>query len=113
MKDELKIKISKDYYKMPMGRYYPKDGDYTGDKFRKDFLEPNFDEYKKIIIDLDDLYACPSSFREEAFAGLVRALKIKPQDVLDKLVFETIDFPDLINIIHDEIKNAYNKQKLF
>lgn len=107
MKKEIIIKIAKDYHKMPMGRYYPKDGDWTGDKFRKNFLENNFDKYEKIIIDLDDLYACPSSFREEAFGGLARDKGIK--EVLNKLEFRTEDFPTLIETIKVEIMEVKNQ----
>ena len=46
-------------------------------------IEPIFEEYDKIIIDLDDLYGCPSSFREEAFGGLAR--KFGKSAVLSKL----------------------------
>lgn len=103
-----RIKISEVYHKMPMGRYFPNDGDWTGDKFRKEHLEPIFDTYDKIIIDLDDLYGCPSSFREEAFGGLARDYGINK--VLDKLEFVTTDFPNLIDTIKEDIKDA-NKKK--
>lgn len=106
MKEEIVLKISEIYHKMPMGRNYPEDGDWTGDRFRKEFLEPIFDKYQKIIIDLDDLYGCPSSFREEAFGGLARIYGI--QEVLDKLEFRTSDFPNLIKAIREEINDAKN-----
>ena len=108
MKKEITLKISEIYHKMPMGRYYPEDGDWTGDKFRKEFIEPIFNEYEKIIIDLDDLYGCPSSFREEAFGGLARIYGI--QEVLDKLEFRTSDFPNLIKSIREEINDAKNNK---
>lgn len=104
MEKEIKIKIADVYHKMPMGRYYPTDGDWTGDRFRQQYLSPIFDNYEKIIIDLDDLYGCPSSFREEAFAGLAREKGI--DEVLDKLEFSTIDFPFLIDKIKGEIRKA-------
>ena len=108
---DITIKISKNFHKMPMGRYYPKDGDYTGDKFRWDWLEPNFEKYDKLIIDLDDLYGCPSSFREEAFGGLARIYGIN--EVLEKLEFVTTDFPELIDVIKNDILEAKKKEKLF
>ncbi len=97
------IKVS-DFSQTPKGRFYPKDGLYTGDKFRKDYLEKDFDEYDKIIVDLDDLYGCPSSFREEAFGGLARIYPIK--DVLKKLEFICTDEPPLIDEIHSDILEA-------
>jgi hypothetical protein len=102
--NELIINIKENFYPMPMGRYHPKDGDYTGELFRKTWLEPNFDKYDKLIIELDDLVGCPSSFREEAFGGLARIFGIK--EVLKKLEFRTIDFSHLLPIIRQDILDA-------
>lgn len=66
---EITIKISKDFSSKVKGRYHPQDGNFTGQKFRDTFLVPNFNKYDKLIIDLDDSYGYPSSFREEAFGG--------------------------------------------
>ena len=108
---QITIKIATVFHKMPMGRYYPKDGEYTGDRFRKECLEPNFNKYDKLIIDLDDLYGCPSSFREEAFGGLARIFGI--QEVLEKVEFKTTDFPELIEVIKNDILDAKNKNPIF
>ncbi len=107
------IKVSK-FSNTPKGRYYKTDtykgdGEYTGQLFRETYLEPIFDEFDKIVINLDDLYGCPSSFREEAFGGLVRVLDVDPQVVLDKLEFIATNRPPLIDIIKKDIMNAQNK----
>ncbi|MCT7551959.1 STAS-like domain-containing protein [Aliarcobacter butzleri] len=98
------IKISTEYSKTVKGRYHPKDGKYTGQRFREEFIEPIFEEYDKIIIDLDDLYGCPSSFREEAFGGLAR--KFGKSAVLSKLEFICTDEPPLIDLILKDIKDV-------
>lgn len=103
----LTLKVA-DFSKMPMGRNHPDDGDFTGQRYREEYLEPIFLNYKKIIIDLDDLYACPSSFREEAFGGLARKYGIN--EVLQKLEFISDDFPELIIKIQREIKESKNKK---
>lgn len=102
------IKISNEYSKTVKGRYHPKDGKYTGQRFREEFLQPIFNDYDKIIIDLDDLYGYPSSFREEAFGGLARLFP--ENDVLAKLEFICNDEPPLINQIKQDIIDA-RKQK--
>lgn len=100
------IKISKDFSPTPKGREHPKDGQFTGQRFREEFLEPYFFKVDKFVIDLDDLYGCPSSFREEAFGGLVRSLNVDPQTVLDKLDFIATNRPPLVDIIKKDILNA-------
>jgi len=103
-----KIKVSK-FSNTPKGRKHPDDGDYTGQLFRETYLEPIFYDYDKIVIDLDDLYGCPSSFREEAFGGLVRILNVNPQVVLDKLEFIATNRPPLIDIIKKDILHALDE----
>lgn len=67
------VKIAEDFSRVPAGRYHPKDGNRTGERFRneflKEFLKASDD---KITIDLDGVVGYPSSFLEEAFGGLVR-----------------------------------------
>lgn len=103
---EFTIKISDDFSPTPKGRVHPDDGPNTGQRFREEKLQPIWDKYEKIIIDLDDLYGCPSSFREEAFGGLVRKLQIEPNEVLDKLRFICSDEPPLIDEIINDIKGS-------
>ena len=105
--NEFKIKISKDFSLTPKGRSHPQDGKYTGELFRTEFLEPIFNKYDKIIIDLDGLYGCPSSFREEAFGGLARVFG--SNTVLSKLEFIAKDRPPLIDLIIMDIKKANDK----
>ncbi|MEM9522890.1 MAG: STAS-like domain-containing protein [Pseudomonadota bacterium] len=67
------VNIAEDFSKVPAGRYHPKDGNRTGERFRNEFLEKllraNDD---KITVNLDGAVGYPSSFLEEAFGGLVR-----------------------------------------
>jgi len=98
------IKISVDFSPTPKGRYHPKDGPNTGERFKDEFIVPIWSDYDKLKIDLDDLYGCPSSFREEAFGGLARKYGIK--EVLDKIDFICTDEPPLIDVIINDIKGA-------
>jgi len=98
------IKISTEFANTPKGRNHPADGPNTGQRFREELIEPFFNEYDKLIIDLDDLYGCPSSFREEAFGGLAR--KYGSKKVLDKLDFICTDEPPLIEVIIKDILHA-------
>jgi hypothetical protein len=67
----MNIRIATEFSRYPAGRYI-KDGPYSGELFRKKFLEPNLPMHEKITIDLDGTRGYGSSFLEEAFGGLVR-----------------------------------------
>jgi hypothetical protein len=97
------IKVS-EFSTKPKGRYHPKDGNHTGQLFRETFIEPYFNDYDKFIIDLDDLYGCPSSFREESFGGLARIFG--SATVLEKLEFICTDEPPLIDVILNDIADV-------
>lgn len=101
-----KIKISKDFSKTPKGREENAETPNSGQRFREELLQPIWEEYDEFIIDLDDLYGCPSSFREEAFGGLVREIPTTVEIVLNKLTFLCTDEPPLIDVIINNIKGA-------
>ena len=103
----LKIIISKDFSDTPGARFI-REGEYSGELFRKKFLEPKFKEAlsknEKLIIDLDGGYGYPTSFLEEAFGGLAREYNKK--DILDTLEFISQDEPSLIEEIKEYIEKA-------
>ncbi len=67
------ISIAEDFSKVPAGRYHPKDGNRTGQRFRDEFLEKLLrNGNERITVILDGVVGLPSSFLEEAFGGLVR-----------------------------------------
>jgi len=106
-KKSITIKVS-DFSKTPKGREKKLGKKHTGEEFRDTYLTPIFNEYDEIIVDLDNIYACPSSFREESFGGLARIFG--SDNVLAKLKFICTDQPPLIDMITDDIKKA-NKKK--
>ena len=110
-KKTITIKVS-DFTRTPKGRYITLEGKpprkHTGEEFRKEHLEPIFDDYDEIIINLDNIYGCPSSFREESFGGLARIYG--SNEVLAKLKFICTDQPPLIDMIKDDIKKANEKK---
>ncbi|WP_440804885.1 STAS-like domain-containing protein [Pseudomonas syringae] len=88
MKPEITIDVGKDFSDMPFGRD-DKDGDDNGYRFRKDILLKALTEYEHVIIDLSGVLSCPSSFSDEAFAGLVIYEKFTKEDVLRRISFIT------------------------
>ncbi len=97
----MRIKISTDFSRTPGARYIT-DGDFSGELFFKDILEP---KYKKLIegeileIDLDGTDGYATSFLDEAFGGLAREYDFK--NVWKKIKFISNEEPYLI----DEIKS--------
>ena len=72
------IRIAEDFSKYPMGRYFPKDGQFAGERFRNEFLKPSLEAVtrsgskEQVTVVLDGVRTFGSSFLEEAFGGLVR-----------------------------------------
>ncbi len=65
------IRLAADFSRYPAGRYV-KDGPYSGERFREEYLRPVLDKSEQVIIELDGTRGYGSSFLEEAFGGLVR-----------------------------------------
>ena len=83
------ISIAKDFSRYPAGRF-ESDGPYSGETFRKKYLELALRNHEKITIDLDGTRGYGSSFLEEAFGGLVRA-GFSPWEIKNLLSFKTSD----------------------
>lgn len=70
--------ISEDFSKFPAGRIKA-DGDFNGTRFRVEYLvsalHAAIADKTRLIVSLDGLKSCGSSFLEEAFGGLVRVEK--------------------------------------
>jgi hypothetical protein len=78
------ISIAEEYCKTPAGRYYS-DGNYTGERFRDEFLYPALTENDEVEINLDNTLGYGSSFLEEAFGGLIREKGMSIKELEKKL----------------------------
>ena len=65
------FQIGRDYSDAPAGRYR-KDGPFSGERFREDFLIPELLKEDVVNVDLSGVAGYGSSFLEEVFGGLVR-----------------------------------------
>lgn len=69
------LSIAEDFWPFPAGRVAT-DGPYNGEKFRKEHLLPALTAAERagavLVVRLDGLKSCGSSFLESAFGGLVR-----------------------------------------
>ena len=98
------IKVAQDFTRFPSGRF-KKNGDTSGEAFREKFLEPALKDGIEITVDLDGTIGYGSSFLEEAFGGLIRALRIKPEHLRNRLHLASSD-PSLIEEIESYIADA-------
>ena len=80
------INIGRDFSDVPMGRYHPTDGNFSGQRFRDEFLVPALQDGNNVVeVTIDDTEGFGSSFLEEAFGGLVRKHGFTIQDLEKRL----------------------------
>lgn len=111
--ESIKIKIATDFTTTP-GPRYEKEGDWSGELFRRNTLYPAFkkalDECKKLIVDLDGTAGYGTSFLEEAFGGLIREEKIKYEDIIKNLDIISFEEKYLIDDIKHYLEDASKKE---
>ncbi len=104
----IEINIARDFSETP-GARYKTDGDFSGQEFFENILEPKFLSIKetndKLIINLDNTAGYATSFLDEAFGGLAR--KYGKTKVLNKIDFISIEEPYLI----EEIKSYMDEKR--
>ena len=78
------IDVGRDFSPYPAGRFRT-DGKFSGEAFREKCLVPALKRGKTLRIELDSALAYGSSSLEEAFGGLVRVDKLRPEELKTKL----------------------------
>lgn len=97
------IRLAADFSRYPAGRYM-KDGPYSGERFREEYLRPVLDKSEQAVIELDGTRGYGSSFLEEAFGGLVRS-GYSVEKVKSTFEFQASD-SSLIDEIMDYIEHG-------
>lgn len=107
------ISIAKDFSRIP-GARFPKEGNYSGEEFRKNVLLPKLKEAiekkVKLQVVLDGTAGLGTSFLEEAFGGLIRIDNISYSDIQSTLVLVSEEDEDYIEEINQYIKEAYEQK---
>ncbi len=65
------IDVAASFTTTPGGRYR-REGEWSGEEFREDILEPALHDGAEVIVDLDGPEGFTTSFLEEVFGGIVR-----------------------------------------
>jgi hypothetical protein len=86
--DVVRVNISKQFTKLPGGRY-KRLGPFSGEEFRDNFLVGPLRQGKTVVVELDGVRGYGSSFLEEAFGGVVRELDLDPIEALRRLKVES------------------------
>lgn len=101
-----RLVIAKDFSRTPGPRKIS-EGKYSGEDFLK-MLEPRYVDARgkgtKLLVDLDGAAGYATSFLEAAFGGLAR--KYPAAEILETIAFKSDDEPDLIDEIHEYIRDA-------
>ncbi|OEY71751.1 STAS-like domain-containing protein [Salegentibacter salarius] len=112
--DSIKIKVAKDFSPFP-GSRYEKEGENSGEKFRRDFLAPAFkkaiDEDKKVLVDLDGTAGYGTSFLEEIFGGLVRDNDFDYKEIKKRLDIISLEEEYLEEDAWEFIDDAHSAKK--
>jgi hypothetical protein len=89
--------IAKQYTPYPAGRF-KKNGNGSGEGFREVLVQMLNNSANKIKLIMDNTYGYGSSFLEEAFGGLVRVNNLSPQEIRQRIDFDTKDKGLIIEI---------------
>jgi len=114
------IDVANEFSPYPSGRV-TKDGDYNGERFRKEILIPAIKKALAakegatfVVIDLDGVRSFGSSFLEEAFGGLARDKGVVFKDALAVLKIKCTKAHLKIykDAIFEYLQNADNKNAI-
>ena len=104
----IQLSIANDFSKTP-GVRYPEEGEFSGQQFREDFLEPKVDEAiskeDNLERDLDGTSGLGPSFLEEAFGGLIREGYDYGQ-LMSIFIFKSDEVPYYVDDIKKYLKEA-------
>lgn len=105
-----KIKIV-DFSPVPFGRY-PTDGNFSGQRFRREKLRGPFNnnDIERVEVDFNGIVPVGSSFLDESFGGLIRDEGMTFEQVWRKLKIIS-DFPLYAIQIENILKEAESEVK--
>ena len=113
MFQKMKLLVALEFSKTPGPRYI-KEGEFSGELFRKNILLPKLIEAinknEKLLIDLDGTAGFGTSFLEESFGGLIRENNISYSKIIETIEFKSTEEEYLINDINHYLKDAYDDQ---
>tara|TARA_R110000751_G_scaffold301296_1_gene413562 strand:- start:390 stop:743 length:354 start_codon:yes stop_codon:yes gene_type:complete len=105
----INFKIKTEFSSTP-GPRYRKEGKWSGEYLREDFIYPIFlkalSDNSKVFIDLDGTAGYGTSFLEEVFGGLLRVNELDYDEIISSLELKSDEEPYLIEDIHEYLLDA-------
>ena len=109
----LVLNIAKEYTRCP-GARYENEGDYSGERFRNEYLAPKLKEAieagVKLEVVLDGSAGYSTSFLEESFGGLIRTDHYTLQDVTEYIIITSNEDPSYIEDINVYWEHAWENR---
>ena len=99
------IKVVADFNPRPYGRTEDKDGEASGETFRKKFLAPALRQGDIVVVDLTGYNRYGRSFLDEAFGGLIREDGFTEKD-MERLKYHHDSVKAVEEIISERIEAA-------
>ena len=93
---------------MPHGRD-DDDGQYNGQKFRRNILLPALKAHDIVEIDFEGVKGCGSSFADESFAGLITHEGFSKEEVIRRISYK-YKYKSVIKNIYKYIEEAADKK---
>lgn len=104
------LNIAKDYSRCP-GARYEREGDFSGEKFREEYLYPKLQEAietgVKLEVILDGSAGYSTSFIEESFGGLIRNNQMTLDEIRNNMIIVSEEDPTYIDDINLYLENAW------
>lgn len=96
----------KNFSRYPSGRYR-QDGDFSGEQYREEILEPLVQLHRTITVDMSSVFAVAGSFLDEAFGPFANKMGEEKFWQTFNIVVE--DDPDLIDELKDIVYRRANQ----
>lgn len=106
---KVRYSIAKEFSRTP-GPRYEREGQFSGEKFRKEYFYPRLlkaiKDNEELLVDLDGVAGFGTSFLEEGFGGLIRENGLELTVILKHVKFKSDEEDYLIDDINSYLKQA-------
>lgn len=101
------IDVGKDFTPTPGGRYR-REGEWSGEQFREEILEPALKDGGEVIVDLDGAEGFTTSFLDEVFGEMVRRFGI---EIMQRISIRALRMPSRARRAMEIIEDASKERK--